>query len=307
MYHPTFKNFPRDFYTLFMQVQEDPRISLSEIARRMGIDKRTASAWWKIALENRIIIPPVLRRKSFVNFRENVYFLKVKDPAKLFEKLKNNKEIIYYTVQTGFSNFGITSNQPIDPPEDVILSGERSDYYVSTPPDCSFEKSVKVIQKKLQSLEEIENSPSSLIYHDEHYPWDEKDEVLYEEFCNDIRKSLSSVMKKTHVYSDKIMDWMRRRTEFGQTLMFYLPEGESTYLPSNYVLKTDYDSVIIELFSQLPVTSAFYRIGGHLVMTLYVPFRLVVRSLVRNVLSQLQEKSLIDEYDNSIIEYHYRH
>ena len=306
MYHPTFKNFPRDFYTLFMQVQEDPRISLSEIARRMGIDKRTVSAWWKIALENRIILPPVLRRKSFLNFRENVYFLKVKDPAHLFEKLKGNKEILYYMVQTGFSNFGITSKNPIDPPDDVVLSGERSDYYLSIPPTYAFEKCVKVIQKKLHLLEEIDNEPSPLVYHDTEYPWDEKDEALYEELCNDMRKSLSSVMRNTHVYSDKIMDWMRRREEFGQTLVFYFPEGESTYLPYIYVLETDYDSVVIELFSQLPVTVAFYRLGGRLVMTLYVPFRLAVRSLVRNVLSDLQEKALVDGYDNSIIEYHYR-
>lgn len=307
MYHSTFRNFPRDLYGVFTHVQEEPRISLSEIARRMGIDKRTASSWWRIAVETRIIVPPVLRRRSFLNFRENIYFLQVKDPARLFEKLKNSTEIMYYMVQTGFSNFGITSRCQIDPPGDVMLAGERSDYYVSTPPDCTFEKAVTVIQEKLTVLKEVEWSPSPLVYHDTVYqPWDAKDELLCQEFCSNMRKPLSSVMKSTHVYSDKIMKWIRRRNEFGQTLTFYFPEGERMYLPSIYVLKTEYDSVVIDLFSQLPVSSAFYRVGDRLVMTVYVPFPLVVRSLIRNVLSRLQEETLIEGYDNAIIEYHYR-
>lgn len=307
MSHFTFRNFPRDLYGMFTYIHEEPRISLSEIARRMQIDKRTASAWWKIAVENGIIVPPVLRRKSFLNFREYVYFLKVKDPAKLFEKLKESTEIIYYMVQTGFSNFGITSKNPIDPPDDVVLSGERSDYCLSIPPNCSFEKSLEVIQEKLTVLKDVELKPSPLVYHDSFYePWDEKDEILYWEYYYNMRKPLSSVMRENQIYSDKIMNWIRRRNEFGQILMFYFPEGERTYLPSIYVLKTDYDSVVIDLFSQLPVSSAFYRVGGCLVMTLYVPFRLIVRSSVRNVLSRLQEEALVEEYDNTIVEYHYR-
>lgn len=306
MYHPTFRNFPRDLYSIFMHVLEEPRVSLSEIARRMGIDKRTASAWWKIAVENRIIVPPMIRKKSFLNFREYVYFLRVKDPAKLFRKLEGCTDIIYYMVQTGFSNFGITSTCPIDPPGDVILSGERSDYYVSVPPNCTFQESVEVIQQKLMSLDKVQNKPSSLVYHDTHYLWDEKDEALYGEFCNDLRKPLSSVMRKTHTYSDKIMSWLRRRNEFGQILTFYLPDGESMYLPSLYMIKTDYDSLVIDLFSQLPVTSTFYRVGRQLVMSIHVPFPFIVRSLVRNVLSRLQDESLIEGYDNTIVEYHYR-
>lgn len=307
MSHSTFKSFPRDLYGLFTHVREEPRISLSEVARRMGIDKRTASAWWKMAVENRIIAPPVLRRKAFLNFREYIYFLKVRDPSKLFEKLKDSENIIYFMVQTGFSNFGLTSTCPIDPPGDVILSGERSDYYVSMPPNWNFERAVEVIQEKVTSLEGVERRPSPLVYHDTVYEeWDSRDEVLYWELCNDMRKPFSSIMRKHHLYSDRIMDWIRRRDEFGQTLTLYFPDGAMTYLPSIYVLKTDYDSVIIDLFSQLPVSSTFHRIGEYLVMSLHVPFQLVVRSLVRNVLSRLQDESFIEGYDNSIVEYHYR-
>jgi hypothetical protein len=301
----TFRNFPRDFYRLFSYVNQEPRIPLAEIARRMGKDKRTISAWWKIAVENRIIIPPVLRKKSFLNFREHVYFLKVRDPSKLFDQLKDDRDITYYMVQTGFSNFGITSIGSIDPPGDVILSGEKSDYYISTPPDHSFEKAIAIIEKKLHSIGNP--APSPLLYHQRPYePWDEKDEILYQEFCNDFRKPLTPVMRKHHVYSDKIMKWIRSSREFGQIITYYFPNGEAVYLPSIFMLNTDHDSLIIDIFSQLPLTNTYYRLGTYLIMTIHVPFQLRVKSLIRKALSRLQEDDIVETYDTSIIEYHYR-
>jgi hypothetical protein len=290
---------------MFSYVNKESRIPFAEIARRMGKDKRTISSWWKIAVENRIIIPPVLRKKSFSNFREYVYFLKVRDPSKLFDQLKDNREITYYMVQTGFSNFGITSSRPIDPPGNVILWGEKSDYYISTPPDHSFRKAINIIEKKLGSIENATSSP--LIYHNCPYePWDKKDEILYQEFCNDFRKPLTPVMRKHQIYSDKIMKWIRSSHEFGQIITYYFPNGEAVYLPSIFMLKTDHDSLIIDIFSQLPLTSTYYRLGTHLIMTIHVPFHLRVKSLIRKALSRLQEEDIVETYDTSIIEYHYR-
>jgi hypothetical protein len=302
----TFKNFPRDFYGIFSYVNEDPRISLSAIGRQMGIDRRTATAWWNLAVENRIIIPPILRKKSFLNFREHVYFLKVKDPHKSFKKLMNNKDIIYYMVQTGFSNFSITAKREIDPPGEIIFSGERSDSVVSTPPDCTYEKAAERISQKLENMND-QGTPSPLIYQDTVYEsWDEKDEIIYSELCDNMRKPFLPIMKKHKLYSDKIMNWIKERDTFGQTITFYYPEGEGAYLPLMYVMKTEYDSLIIDLFSQLPVNSVFFRIENHLIMTIYVPFRYFLRLLIRKVFSKLGEANLIEDYDNTIIEYHYR-
>jgi hypothetical protein len=303
----TFKNFPRDFYGVFSYVNEDPRISLSAIGRQMGIDRRTATAWWNLAVENRIIIPPILRKKSFLNFREHVYFLKVKDPHKLFKKLMNDKSITYYMVQTGFSNFAITAKEEIDPPGEIIFSGERSDSFVSTPPDCTYEEAAQRISQKLENMKEEDIKPSPLVYHDSIYEsWDEKDEIIYNELCNDMRKPFLPIMKKHKLYSDKIMNWIKERDTFGQTFTFFYPEGEGAYLPTMYVMKADYDFLIIDLFSQLPVTSVFYRLRNLFFMTLYIPFPLFARSLTRMVLSRLQERGIIEDYENAVNEYHYR-
>lgn len=269
---------------------------------------KTGELWWNKAVQKRIIISPVFRRKSYVNFREHFYFLNVHDPHGLYEKLKNTSEdIIYFSVQTGFANFQIISKKPIDPKGDVILEGERSDYFVSIPPKCTFESSVLRIEKKLMNLDPSMNCPSPLVYHDSVFErWDEMSERIYQELCNDLRKPFAQVLKSAHTYSDKVMKWIRSRDEFGQTISMYFPLGEGAYQLSLYVVETVHDSLLIDLFSLLPASSIFYRLGNKLMMSVYLPFTFEGRYIVRKALSLLQEKELVKGYTNSIVEYGYR-
>ena len=92
-------------------------------------------------------------------------------------KFEESEIVTYYSVQTGFANFLVVAKLPIDF-EDTVFGGERSDYYVSTPPNWDIEKSTKVINDKLDSLNQFEEYESPLIYHNTVYePWDEKDEL----------------------------------------------------------------------------------------------------------------------------------
>ena len=70
---------------------------------------KTAAAWWDSLIQINIIRPPVLKRKSFLNFREYYTFMNVEDPHDLYLNLQNKQGIVYYNVQTGFANFKIVS------------------------------------------------------------------------------------------------------------------------------------------------------------------------------------------------------
>ena len=63
--------------------------------------------------------------------------------------MKSKKEVIYCTVQSGFSDMQIISKTPLNLKESIVLSGERSDYYISIPKDQTFEKANLIIEKKL--------------------------------------------------------------------------------------------------------------------------------------------------------------
>ena len=79
-----------------------------------------------------------------------MYCLKVnvKDPHELYEKLVDyekeiKEDILHFSVQTGFCNFQIVSNKELDLDEEIVHSGARSDYFISTPKNVTFKELVE--------------------------------------------------------------------------------------------------------------------------------------------------------------------
>lgn len=295
---------PHDIYTL---VVPDPRIPITRMARILKVNAKTAEVWWRNAVKKRIIIPPILRRKSFLNFREHFYFIRTEDPHESFQKMRSMQEVVYCTVQTGFSDMQIVSRVPLNLKEEIILAGERSDYFVSTPKNHTFEKANRVIDKRLRVIDDFQPLSSPLIFRETTYsPWDDLDEAIYLSLSGNLRKPWAHVLKESGAYNDKIIKWFRNRDEFGHTITMYFPEGENAYQPSVFAVETENDRVMIDLFSELPTSSVFYRLDRYVIMILSLSHPLVAKSMVRRVLSCLQKKELIGKYINSVIEYYHR-
>ena len=102
------------------------------------------------------------------------------------------------------------------------------------------------------------------------------------------------------------MTWIRNRDDFSQTITMYFPEGLNTYQPTVFCVESEYDSVLIDLFSWLPVSTVFYRVEDKLLISFYLPYNLEGRYIVREVLSTLRKKELVTNYTNSIVEYYFR-
>ena len=302
----TLWRFSKDPYEIFKLVLESPRTTKKEMAKNLKVSPSSFDVWWKFAIENQIIIPPVFRRKSYLNFREYFYFVETDDPHKFFKNVQKNDNVTYCSVQTGFANIQIISKSEIDLDEKIIFSGPRSNYYVSIPPNCTYQDSISNINKKLQDIKKIRSESPLKFFKKSYGPWDDLDEALYWSFCNNVRKRFTHVMEETGAYSDKILGWFRNRDRFGDTITMFFPEGERYYQLTLYVIETRYDNILIDIFSQLPTSSIFYRVDKYLVMSIYISFPFEARSLVWRILSLLKEKKLVKNYTNSIVEYGFR-
>ena len=304
----TFWNHTQSPYRMFELISENARIPKSQMARKLNVNPSTLYVWFDEAIEKRIIIPPIFRRKAFTNFREYFYFLNVEHPHLLYEELQDSNDVSYFCVQTGFANFQIISKVPLNIKEgEIVLEGTRSDYYVTNPPECTFEQSVSRIREKMENLDSSKEKPSPLRFHEKKYePWDEVDEKIFWTVCDNIRKSFREIIREIDTYSDKVLEWFRSRVQFGHTITMYFPNGESSYQPSLFSIKTDHDALLIDLFSCLPISNVFYRIDDRVIMWINVPYLLEARILVRKVLCTLKKKELVEEYTNSVVEYGYR-
>lgn len=298
-----------DPFELFQLISENPRMRKKDISYLYNVNEKTATNWWNEAMRRGIIRPPIFRRHAFLNFKEYFYYLNVDDPHEMYIKLKKSKNLMFFSVQSGFSNFQVVSSEKLNF-KDAVVSGPRSDFFITSPRRCSFDDSVSLIQNKLKSIEPLENPPSPLVYHNEVFKWDEKDEKIYRELFNDFRKSYRSILRKTGVYQNKILHWLRNCDKFGQTIVMYFPEGLGAYQPTTYLVETECDSLLIELFSCFPVSTVFFRIEDYLLFKVYLPFTLdgdpPYRSIPYIVLNSLKKRKLVLNYTNSIDQYYYR-
>ena len=302
-----------DTYDLFLLIKKNPRITKHAIAQKFHVNDKTAASWLDAAFEKKILLMPEFRKKAFLNFREYFYYLNVKDPHELYEKLVDyekeiKEDILHFSVQTGFCNFQIVSNKELDLDEEIVHSGARSDYFISTPKNVTFKESLKIIKRKLSSTENIKVKSSPLIYHDLTYKgWNEMLEKIYFEFSENLRKPFKSVLKKTGADRATILDWIKKRNRFGHTIVMYFPDGLSAYQPTVYCLETDYDFLLIDIFSSLPVPTVFFRIGEKLIMKVYLKNdSLEGKYISFKVISELRKKELVKNYTNSIIQYYFR-
>jgi len=302
-----------DNYDIFLLLKKNPRITKNAIAQKFNVNNKTAASWLDAAFEKKILLVPEFRKKAFKNFLEYFYYLNVEDPHELYEKLIDREEeikdsIIHFSVQTGFCNFQIVSNKELDFDEEIVHFGARSDYFISTPKHVTFKESIEIIKSKLSSIEKIKVKSSPLIYHDSVYKgWNETLEKIYLEFSENLRKPFKSVLKNTGAKRDTILDWIKKRNRFGHTILMYFPDGLSAYQPTVYCLETDHDSLLIDIFSSLPVPSVFFRIGEKLIMKLYLKNdSLEGKYISFKVMSALRKKELVKNYTNSIIQYGYR-
>ncbi len=296
-----------DPYDLFQLLRVNPRITGAEVSRISKVYRTTGEKWLNAAFENLIISYPMFRRKSFLNFRDYFYFVKVTNPLESYERIKKMENISYCSVQAGPFNLQIVSSEKIDPPGDIVLSGPRSDYFVSVPPNCTFRMSFQNILEKLENIDTYEETPSPLVYHDEVFPnWDSGMETIYRELRMDMRKPFKYLVVKKGVYSDKIMEWLKNRDQFGSTIVMFYPEGLKSYEETKFYVQTDHDSILIDLFSTLPTSSTFYRVDNVLVMKVALPFSAENRKIVDESLTKLMEKGIVHEYTYTIDRYYYR-
>jgi len=302
----TLWRFSKDPYEIFKLIIENPRATKKGMAKNLNVSPSSFDIWWKFAIENRIIILPIFRRKSYLNFKEYFYFLESDDPHKFFKNAQKNDNVTYCSVQTGFANIQLISKSEIDLNERIILSGPRSNYYVSIPLNYTHKDSISKIDEKMQNIRRIRSESPLKFYKKSYGPWGDLDEAIYWSLCNNVRKRFMHVIEETGAYSDKILDWFRNRDRFGDTITMFFPEGEKYYQLTLYMIETSYDNILIDIFSQLPTSSVFYRVDKYLIMAIYISFPFEARSLVRRILSLLKEKKLVKNYTNSIVEYGYR-
>ncbi len=288
----------RDYRLVYELVYEKPRVQVKESAPVLGLNQISASRRMSEAFDFGYVLPPQLRKRSYRNMKEYMYFVNCKHPFRSFKELTNDMNVVYHARLGGSENLWIVSKQEIHVQGNVKASGLRSDYHVAFSPNYTWEKAVQIMQKKTEDFNPKEYEHRGIIktHWDETIEWDQEDETLYREFKYDARKRFGSTMKKHLISGQKIIDWFARVHECCSVFTRYFPEGISAYDPYLLMFETDYEDFIIDLFSQLPTSPFFFKVSNMLFVYINME-RSSLRKVGLNMsdISQLHIPILIDD------------
>jgi len=246
----------RQYYTIYGLLNENPRILPSAISKILRIRPKTARNRVHEAIDKGYMSKPNIRKRSYSNFKEYVYFVRCEDPLGLYLRYGEDGRIVYHAVMDGFANLWVISKEEIDIEGDVLISGLRSDYHVSIAPDHSWKTAIKIMEERIEEFDPDKYEPRGIIqtHWDETVEWDETDEILYGYFKYDLRKPLDPIRKEEYsITTKKFKDWLKKLPEYCTIITRYFPEKSSSYDSYIFVFETDYEDFIIDLFSAVKI------------------------------------------------------
>jgi hypothetical protein len=216
----------------------------------------------------------------------------------------------------GFYNLWVVAKEKIDIPGEIICEGYRSDYYISYAPDRTWDAAMKIIDKKVKAFDPKDYVQQDFIgtHLNETIPWDETDQLLFGYFKYDLRNPFSKMMKEQDISSERIYRFMRELPDKCTVFTAYYPEGFSSYDPYLFMIDTDYEDFIIDLFSQLPTTLTFFKVGKNLFAHIAISKKYMRtrdlkvaprRFYIPHILIGLEGRGIVKSSDYTIVEYYW--
>jgi DNA-binding Lrp family transcriptional regulator len=306
----------RQYYALYRLLHKKPRIEYKEIGEILGIDRRTASIIVKEALEQGYLGGPQCRKKSYRNFLEYVYFVRSPKPEKLYRKLRKDRRIAYQAKMSGFSALWVVASEDIPLDGEIVVKGPRTDYYMSLALDRSWDHAFSTIHSMIEDFDSSTYVPRKYIqeHWDETVEWSDADEILFQEMKYDLRKAVEPLAKeKYHMGCGVAYGWLERLPECCTITVSYYPEKITAYDPYLFMFETEYEDFVVELFSQLPVSTFFFKVADKLFVYFHVKKELI-RIDGRNALDfdrlqipllmrELRDRGIITSCSYAIVEY----
>jgi len=304
----------KQYRRVYEELFRTPRIYYQDLAEIIGINWKTVKRRLKEAIDLQHILGPELRKRSHGNLKEYVYFVNCKDPEIPYIRYREDPNVIYHAEMIGFSNLFLITREKIDIEGDIILEGYRSDYHFSYAPNHSWETALERMRKRIKTFNPRAFLRKNIIesHLDKTIEWDYQDEIMYRHFKYNLRNSVQPLQKEHEITGWKIYEFLDRLPETCTIATSYYPNRLPEYDPYLFMLETKYEDFIIDLFSEFPTTSYFFKILDKLFVYVLVPdeiirptdLKVTIKKLhIPLLLIDLQERGIIESKERAMIEY----
>jgi hypothetical protein len=131
-----------------------------------------------------------------------------------------------------------------------------------------------------------------------------------------LRKALTPLKREYLIATQKFKNWLKKLPECCNIMVRYYPEKRSSYDPYIFVFETDYEDFVIDLFSELPTSSTFFKVSDKLILYAYVerksvrdddiqPISDVSELHIPLLMRKLLKKGIIKSKAHATVNYHW--
>jgi hypothetical protein len=308
----------RQYRIIYQLIYDNPRILPQHISREIGTGPKTTSKRMGEAFDEGYIMKPQIRKRSYSNRGEYVYLVNCEDPLELYLQYCEDQNVAYLAAMDGVFNLCVVSKEKMVIEGDLLVGGLRSDYHVSFAPNHSWNTAIDLMWEKARNFNPEDYQPKGIMknHWDETIKWTKEDEILYRYFKYNLRKPLTPIIKNYRIYRTEIKRWLQRLPECCTVFTRYFPETIESYDPYMFAIETDYEDFIIDLFSELPTSSIFFKVSNKLLMYADVDRRLLRSAFLKIsevskihipfLLRDLKKKGIIKSKGHAIVAHHYK-
>ncbi|MBU7016707.1 MAG: hypothetical protein HXS44_04315 [Theionarchaea archaeon] len=267
----------KQYRTIYGAIWETPRIFVKDLALLLDCTPTAATNRLKEAYDCGYIVGPDIRKKSYSNLQEYMYFINSRDPELLYLEYKEYPSLVYHAKTLGFCNMWVIAEEKIDIKGEIVLEGHRSDYYTSYAPNQTWETSIEIMRKKVDTFDTGNYTPINYIrtHFGEIMDFRLDSEILYRYFRQDMRRNLKPVMKNHQISAETLYGFLNNLQNTCTVATHYYPDSLPMYDSYLFMIETDYEDFIINLFSELPSSVSFFKIDDRLFVSAYIPWKYV--------------------------------
>ena len=310
---PTLEEKENNYRVIYEAFFETPRIFINNLAPMLRLNRHCTGRRVNEAIEKGYVSTPQIRRRSYANLKEHVYFLNCENPVQQFSTSCQLENIVYQASMIGPTNLWVVSDTELDCDCDIFAHGLRSDYHVSYAPNHSWETAIQKMRKKVDGFNPGDYTPEGIIktHWNETALWDSEYETLFNEFNYDLRKPITPIIRKNLISWGKLEKWIKELPKYCTIVTCYYPETIKCYDPYLFMFKTEYEDFVVNLFSELPTTTWFFTVSNRLFVLAHikreylrvVDFEVDIRSLqIPMLTADLRERGIIQSEFHTLVE-----
>lgn len=256
-------------YRIYEQLLQDERVSLARMADNLGLARNTVTSHYTYMMEHEILLPPSLRLKMFKDLREYVYLLSFEKPVRVYQELEKNPNVVYHSVTSGAFDMVVITRSPVDFEshprfKECLLHGPRSDIFF---PHCiSRDTYEEAFYKVKQQLEEgnYERGFLPTEVQERKIVWTDTEWELFYDLKYDIRQTFTRIVKRHSISKWSFYRAYERIMKNCVKLVSFFPEGRLNYSDFYFMIETEYEKALTDLFMQLPCSSMYWHIEGRM-------------------------------------------